>query len=183
MDPISSSYGTKGRGGKKSCEQGCQFVHLGPQEEDETRRPPAPGSPRDLRSAPPDRQTGPSKPRHFLSIEVSLAPRPSHRSPRVMPTLGRTHEQLRGPQADARSLGVTACGPGGTQPGHAHVRARATRRGTAHSLGTSYWRTAQYVNHLGPRDKTLALQTTWFLNIFYLDKGLPFHALKSYTIL
>lgn len=35
MDPISSSYATKeGGGGGGACEQGCQFVHLGPQEKD-----------------------------------------------------------------------------------------------------------------------------------------------------
>lgn len=33
MDPISSSYATK-EGGGGACEQGCQFVHLGPQEKD-----------------------------------------------------------------------------------------------------------------------------------------------------
>lgn len=33
MDPISSSYATK-EGGGEGCEQGCQFVHLGPQEKD-----------------------------------------------------------------------------------------------------------------------------------------------------
>lgn len=32
MDPISSSYATKEGG--EGCEQGCQFVHLGPQEKD-----------------------------------------------------------------------------------------------------------------------------------------------------
>lgn len=34
MDPISSSYATKEGGGGGACEQGCQFVHLGPQEKD-----------------------------------------------------------------------------------------------------------------------------------------------------
>lgn len=131
MDPISSSYGTKGRGGKKSCEQGCQFVHLGPQEEDETRRPPAPGSPRDLRSAPPDRQTRPSKPRHFLSIEVSLAPRPSHRSPRVMPTLGRTRtSSYEGRKRMPARLASPPAGPGGRSPATrmcVHVRQGGAR--------------------------------------------------------